>query len=79
MNDGDNSQVSGTTNVGKNRKKNMKKKQKKKELRVKMMGPDFEEDSIEVTSHTMNADELKEFHATVTAEMQRRRALHEAA
>lgn len=45
-----------------NRKKNEQKK-RKKELRTKMSGPGV--DGMEVISNTMNADEMKEFHAAV--------------
>lgn len=48
----------------KNRKKSLQKKQKKKELKLRMTGSGII-DGMEVTSHTMGAEEMKEFHAAV--------------
>lgn len=53
-----------STKTKKNRKKSLQKKQKKKELKLRMTGSGII-DGMEVTSHTMGAEEMKEFHAVV--------------
>ena len=53
---------SGSCKAKRNRKKN-EQKNRKKELRMNMSGPGV--DGMGVISNTMNANEMKEFHAAV--------------